>query len=76
MSVLVNDMMASMDAPWLKQMAQKQIQNFEAIGGIPVISRHFVDGKPQNETTLAKHQQRVARGLDVRASRPDIPRKT
>jgi hypothetical protein len=54
MSVLVKDMMASMDAPWLKQMAQKQIQNFEAIGGIPVISRHFVDGKPQNETTLAK----------------------
>jgi len=54
MSVLVKDMMASMDAPWLKQMAQKQVQNFEAIGGIPVISRHFVDGKPQNETTLAK----------------------
>jgi hypothetical protein len=53
MSVLVNDMMASMDAPWLKQMAQKQLQNFEAIGGIPVISRHFVDGKPQNETSLS-----------------------
>jgi hypothetical protein len=52
MSVLVNDMMASMDAPWLKQMAQKQIQNFEALGGIPVVSRHFVDGKPQNETSL------------------------
>lgn len=53
MSALVNDMMASMDAPWLKQMAQKQIQNFEALGGIPVMSRHFVDGKPQNETSLA-----------------------
>ena len=52
MSVLVNDMMASMDAPWLKQMAQKQIQNFEALGGIPVMSRHLVDGKPQNETSL------------------------
>lgn len=52
MSALVNDMMASMDAPWLKQMAQKQIQNFEALGGIPVVSRHFVDGKPQNETSL------------------------
>jgi hypothetical protein len=33
-------------------MAQKQIQNFEALGGIPVVSRHFVDGKPQNETSL------------------------
>lgn len=52
MQVLVNDMMASMDAPWLKQMAQKQMQNFEALGGIPVVSRHFVDGKPQNETSL------------------------
>lgn len=54
MSVLVKDMMAGMDAPWLKQMTQRQMQNFEAIGGIPVVSRHFVDGKPQNETTLAK----------------------
>jgi hypothetical protein len=54
MSVLVKDMMASMDAPWLQQVAQRQMQNFEAIGGIPVVSRHFVDGKPQNETTLAK----------------------
>ncbi len=53
MSALVNDMMTSMDAPWLKQMAQKQIQNFEALGGIPVVSRHFVGGKPQNETSLS-----------------------
>lgn len=54
MSVVVHDMMASMDAPWLKQMAQKQLQNFEALGGIPVLSRHFIDGKPQNETSLAR----------------------
>jgi len=53
MSQLLNDMMASMDAPWLKQMAQKQVQNFEALGGIPVVSRHFVDGKPQSETSLS-----------------------
>lgn len=52
MSALLNDMMASMDAPWLKQMAQQQAQNFEALGGIPVISRHFVDGKPRNQTSL------------------------
>ncbi len=49
----MQEMMASMDAPWLQQMAQKQMQNFEALGGIPVLSRHFVDGKPQNETTLS-----------------------
>lgn len=52
MAAVMNDMMASMDAPWLKQMAQKQMQNFEALGGIPVLSRHFQGGKPQNETTL------------------------
>ncbi|MFC4309640.1 DUF4412 domain-containing protein [Steroidobacter flavus] len=68
MSVLVNDMMTSMDAPWLKQMAQKQIQNFEAIGGIPVISRHFVDGKPQNETSLSSISSET-----VAASMFDIP---
>lgn len=53
MSALMQDMMAGMDAPWLKQMAHKQMQNFEALGGIPVLTRHFVDGKPRNETTLA-----------------------
>jgi hypothetical protein len=52
MSAVMQEMMASMDAPWLKQMTEKQIQNFEALGGIPVLSRHFVDGKPQNETTI------------------------
>lgn len=53
MTAVMQDMMSSMDAPWLKQMAQKQMQNFEALGGIPVLSRHFDDGKPQNETTLS-----------------------
>ena len=52
MGTLMHDMMSSMDAPWLKQMAEKQMQNFEALGGIPVLSRHFEDGKPHNETTL------------------------
>jgi hypothetical protein len=54
MSALMQDMMASMDAPWLQQMAQKQLQNFEALGGVPVLSRNYVDGKPQTETTLSK----------------------
>ena len=52
MGDLMKEMMASMDAPWLQQMAQKQVQNFESLGGIPVLSRHFEDGKPHNETTL------------------------
>jgi hypothetical protein len=53
MSELLKEMMASMDAPWLKQMAEKQTQNFEKLGGIPVLSRHFEDGKVQNETTMS-----------------------
>ena len=53
MAAVLKDMMANVDMPWLKQMSQKQMQNFEALGGIPVLSRHFYDGKPQSETTLS-----------------------
>lgn len=64
MTALMQDMMASMDAPWLQQMARKQLQNFEALGGIPVLSRHYSDGKPQNEATLSKiSSQSVAAAL-------------
>lgn len=52
MSEVMREMMSTMDAPWLKQMADKQVQNFAALGGIPVLSRHFAAGTPQSETTL------------------------
>jgi hypothetical protein len=52
MGVLMREMMSTMDAPWLKQMAEKQVQNFAELGGIPVLSRHFEAGAPQSETTL------------------------
>jgi hypothetical protein len=52
MADLMREMMSTMDAPWLKQMADKQVQNFAALGGIPVLSRHFEAGSPQSETTL------------------------
>jgi hypothetical protein len=52
MAELMREMMSTMDAPWLKQMAEKQVQNFAALGGIPVLSRHFEAGTPQSETTL------------------------
>jgi hypothetical protein len=52
MGALMREMMSTMDAPWLKQMAEKQIQNFAELGGIPVLSRHFAAGSPQSETTL------------------------
>lgn len=53
MAELMREMMSTMDAPWLKQMADRQMQNFAALGGIPVLSRHFEAGTLQSETTLA-----------------------
>lgn len=52
MAELMREMMSTMNAPWLKQMAERQLQNFAALGGIPVLSRHFEAGSPQSETTL------------------------
>lgn len=52
MAELMREMMSTMDMPWLQQMAEKQIQNFAELGGIPVSSRHFAAGSPQSETTL------------------------
>jgi len=68
MSDLLREMMSTMDAPWLKQMAEKQVQNFAALGGIPVMSRHFEGGTPQSETTLAS-----IRSEALAASLFDIP---
>lgn len=52
LSTLVQEMMSGIDAPWLKQLSEQQIENYQKLGGIPVLSRHFVDGKPAGETTL------------------------
>jgi hypothetical protein len=68
MSDLLKEMMSSMDAPWLKQMAEKQTQNFEKLGGIPVMSRHFEDGKPTNETSMS-----FIRAESLAASMFDVP---
>lgn len=68
MAELMREMMSTMDAPWLKQMADKQVQNFAALGGIPVMSRHFAAGSPQSETTL-----KSIRTEALAASTFDIP---
>ena len=68
MAELMREMMSTMDAPWLKQMAEKQIQNFAALGGIPVLSRHFEAGSPQSQTTL-----KSIRSEALAASLFDIP---
>jgi hypothetical protein len=68
MSALMKEMMASIDAPWLRQMADRQMANFEQLGGIPVHSRHFSDGKPASETTL-----QAARSESLAAALFEIP---
>jgi hypothetical protein len=52
MSALLKDMLSSIDAPWLKQSVDKQVADYEKIGGLPLLTRHFADGKPTSETTL------------------------
>lgn len=49
---LMADMLKQLDAPWLKQMADKQVENYAKLGGIPVTSRLFSEGKPVRESVL------------------------
>ena len=49
---LVKDMMASIDAPWMQQMVDRQMENFSGLGGLPVLTRTFDEGKPLHETTM------------------------
>jgi len=41
-----------LDVPFIRQMTERQIDNFAELGGIPVQSRHFTDGKAVFESTL------------------------
>ena len=65
---LVKDMMASVDAPWVKQMMDKQMQNFSDLGGLPVLTRTFDAGKPLHESTM-----KSIRSEAIPASKFDIP---
>ena len=51
MSALMQDMFSGLDAPGLKDMASRQ-PDYDKLGGIPVLTRHFSDGKPAHETVL------------------------
>lgn len=51
-SALMEDMLKEIDAPWLKQMANRQVENYGKLGGVPVLTRTFVDGKAVRESTL------------------------
>jgi hypothetical protein len=65
---LVKDMMASVDAPWVKQMMDRQMENFTALGGLPVLTRTFDEGKPLNESTMQS-----IRNETIPASQFEIP---
>ena len=52
LGALMEDVLKEIDAPWLKEMANRQIENYTKLGGIPVFSRAFKDGKPVRESTL------------------------
>jgi hypothetical protein len=52
LGALMEDMLKEIDAPWLREMANRQIENYGKLGGIPVFTRIFRDGKPVRESTL------------------------
>lgn len=51
-SALLKDMMSSIDAPWLKQMMNRELENFQKLGGVPLITRVFDEGKPIHEAEM------------------------
>lgn len=52
LSALLNDMIDSIDLPMLKQMADNQIENFDKLDGVPVLTRTFDANQPVQETTI------------------------
>jgi hypothetical protein len=67
-AALVKDMMASVDAPWLRQMMDRQLENFSDLGGLPVLTRTFDEGKPLHESSM-----KSIRTESIPASQFDIP---
>ena len=67
MSALMKEMFANLDAPWLKDMVSKHA-DYEKIGGIPVLTRHFADGKAAHETAM-----QAIRSESLAASLFDVP---
>lgn len=50
-AAMMQEMLSSLNAPWVQEMANRQ-PNFDKLGGIPVMARHFSNGKPAHESTL------------------------
>ena len=58
MSQLIQDIFKDLDAPWLKQSLDRQLQNYDKLGGVPVAAKHFDNGKVVSETTLKSINKR------------------
>jgi hypothetical protein len=56
MSAMLQDALKDLDAPQLKQMIDDETALYAKVGGIPVLSRHYSDGKPVSETTLKSNR--------------------
>jgi hypothetical protein len=68
MQAMLEDMLKTLDSPLMKQMITRQQTNYAQLGGIPVLTRRFEDGKATAETTL-----RSVRSESLPASAFDIP---
>jgi hypothetical protein len=51
-AALLKDMVNSIDLPMLKQMANRQMENFDTLGGVPLITRSFEGDKPVHEAIV------------------------
>jgi uncharacterized protein DUF4412 len=52
MQAMLNDMLKTLDSPWMKQMVERQTTNYAQLGGVPVLTRRFENGKAVAEMTL------------------------
>jgi hypothetical protein len=51
-SSLLKEMVNSLDLPMLKQMTNRQMENFDSLGGVPLITRTFDGDKPVHEAVV------------------------
>jgi hypothetical protein len=68
MSKFVKEILESMNSPWLEQMVNDEVKDFDTLGGIPVLSREFSGGKPVSETII-----KSVRSEALSASMFDVP---
>lgn len=52
MSALMKQFTSAIQIPGLAQVTERYSTQFDELGGIPVFTRHYADGKPDSETRL------------------------